>query len=171
MLTSSCEMISVIKIIHICQRCKPSSGSDRNVRNVSFCAEREASVPRGHRNCGHPRTWATRARVTPMAVRCTCERVIWWRSAGDMRSSVMRCSQARFQCFVVRRAVFITLSPSSAAASCGQAAACASIHSRPASTIVLRAARERTDDTRNANKVRTARREHTNRRRPTPNTR
>ena len=77
------------------------------------------------------------ARVTPMAVRCTCERVIWWRSAGDARSSVTRCSQARFQYLVVLRAAFITFSSSQAAANFGHSAACASIHSRPASTMVL----------------------------------
>ena len=80
---------------------------------------------------------ATIARVMPIAVRCTWERPIRLRSAGDARSSLTRCSQARLQFAVVLRAAFMTFSSSSAAASSGHSAARASIHSRPASTIVL----------------------------------
>ena len=171
MLTSSCEMMSVMMIMNICQRCRPSRGSARNVRSVSFCGARRWSVspaPLPHHAIA--RTLATMARVTPMAVRCTCERVIWCRSAGDARSSVTRCSQARFQYFVVLRAAFITSSFFSAAASFGHSAACASIHSRPASTIVLqRATSERATQMEQAfAKQRTVRREDTSRRRPTP---
>ena len=71
MFVSSCDTTTLTMIMAICQRCKPSSGSDKNTEKVSWRI--------------------TSARIISVAVRCACDRLRCATIAGLARSSRTRC--------------------------------------------------------------------------------